>query len=76
MLFPNAKRMNLKVKVSRISDLWKRFRMSLGHEFIGKKGKAIKGLSVRILEPDASCSERDSIFYISAFRKFVLTICW
>ena len=37
MLFPNAKRTNLKVSVSPISDLWNRFRMSLGHEFIGKK---------------------------------------
>ena len=37
MLFPNEKRMNLKVLVSPILDLWKRFWMSLGHEFIGKK---------------------------------------
>ena len=44
MLFPNAKRTNLKVSVSPISDLWNRFRMSLGHEFIGKKSKAIKRL--------------------------------
>ena len=33
-----------------ISDLQKRFRTSLGHELIGKKDKATKGLSVRILE--------------------------
>ena len=45
-MLPNAKKMNLKVSISPISDLWKRLRMSLGHEFIGKKGKAIKRLSV------------------------------
>ena len=49
-MLPNAKKMNLKVSISPISDLWKRLRMSLGHEFIGKKGKVIKRLSVRILE--------------------------
>ena len=25
---------------------------------------------------EVSCSERDSIFCISAFKKAVLTICW
>ena len=39
MLLPKVKRMNLKVSVSPISDLWKRFQMSLGHEIIGKKNK-------------------------------------
>ena len=37
MLFPNPKSTNLKVSVSIISDLWKRCRMSPGHEQIGKK---------------------------------------
>ena len=37
MLFPNAKRMNLKVSMSATSDLWKRFRMSPTHEFIAKE---------------------------------------
>ena len=49
-LFPNVKRMTLKVLVLPFLDLWKRFRMSLGHEFIGKNSKAIKGVSVRILD--------------------------
>ena len=49
MLFPNAKRMNLKV-VSPISDLWKRFQMFSGDVFTADKEKTIKGLSVRILE--------------------------
>ena len=40
MLFPNAKRMNLKMSVSPISELWKRFRMSLGHEFIAKEARS------------------------------------
>ena len=43
MMLPNAKKMNLKVSISPISDLW-------NSEFIGKKGNAIKRLSVRILE--------------------------
>ena len=37
MLLPNAKRTNLKVLVSPISDLCKRCRMSPGHEKIRKK---------------------------------------
>ena len=39
MLFPNAKRTNLKVPVPPVSDLWKRCWTSLGHEHIGKKAK-------------------------------------
>ena len=39
MLLSNAKTMNLKVLMSLGSDLWKRFRMSAGHEFIGKKAR-------------------------------------
>ena len=39
MLLPNAKKMNLKVLMSPGSDLWTRFRMSAGHEFIGKKAR-------------------------------------
>ena len=66
MLFPNAKRVNLKESVSPISDLWKRFRMSLGHEFTGKKSKTIKRLSVRTLELHSSYSEKESNFCISA----------
>ena len=46
MLFPNEKSINLKVLVSPNSDLWKRYRMSPGHEFIGKKGNAFMGLCV------------------------------
>ena len=37
MLFPNEKRMNLKVLVSLILDLWKRVQMCLGHELIEKR---------------------------------------
>ena len=37
MFFPNAKRTNLKVSVSPISDLWKRCWISPGYEQIGKK---------------------------------------
>ena len=75
MLFPNAKRMNFKVPVSPISDLWKKFRMSPGHEFIGKKARPSRDLVLKLLSSEASCSQRDSIFCISAFKKVVLTIC-
>ena len=37
MLFPKAKRMNLKVSVLPVSDLWERCWMSPVHEQIGKK---------------------------------------
>ena len=40
MLFPNAKRTNLKVPVPPISDLWKRCRMFSDHEQIGKKARS------------------------------------
>ena len=43
--------------------------MSLGHEFVGKKTRPSKS-------SEASCSERESIFCISAFKKAALTICW
>ena len=64
MLFPNAKRMNLKVSVSPISDLWKRVRMTLGHEFIGKKARPSRDSVLEFWSSKASCSERDSILCI------------
>ena len=65
MLFQNAKNINLKVSVSPISDLWKRFQISLVHE---------RESVLEFWTCWASCSERDSIFCISAFKKAVLTI--
>ena len=51
--------------------------MSLGHKVIGKKGKAIEGVSIRALVLWCFMfRERDSIFCISAFRVAALTICW
>ena len=75
-MLPNAKRINLKVSVSPISDLWKRFRMSPGHEFIGKKARPSRDSVLEFWSSEALCVERDSIFCISAFKKDVLTICW
>ena len=49
--------------------------MSLGYEFIGKKAKPSKELVLEFRSSWASYSERDSTFYISAFKKAVLTIC-
>ena len=40
MLFQNAQKINLKVPVSPISDLWKRFEISLVYEFTGKKASS------------------------------------
>ena len=76
MLFQNGKTINLKVSVSTISDLWKKFQMSLGYEFIGKKAKPSRKLVLKVWSSWASCSERDSIFCISASKKAVLIICW
>ena len=50
MLLSDAKMINLKVLMLQILEFEKRFWMSLGDKFIEKKGKAIKRLSVRILE--------------------------
>ena len=50
MLLSDAKIINLKVSMLQMLEFWKRFWMSLGDKSIQKKGKAIKRLSVRILE--------------------------
>ena len=51
MLFPNTKRMNIKISVAPGLDLWKTFQMYLAHEFIGKKSQGHQGTySVIILE--------------------------
>ena len=76
MLLPNAKRINLRVSVSPISDLWKRFQMSPGHEFIGKKARSSRDFVLEFWSSEASCSEKDSISCISAFKKAVSAICW
>ena len=78
MLFrgTNTKSMNLKVSVSPIPDFWKGFRMSLGHVFIGKKARPSWDSVFQLCRSEASCSETDNIFCISAFKKAVLTICW
>ena len=47
-----------------------------GHEFIGKKARPSRDSVLELWSSEASCSERDSIFCISAFKKAVLTICW
>ena len=75
MLFENAKNINLRVSVSPISDLWKKIQISLVHEFIGEKAKPSSDSGLEFWSSWASCSERDSIFCISAFKKAVLTIC-
>ena len=76
MLLPNAKRINWKVSVSPISDLRKRFWMSPGHEFIGKKARPSRDSVLELWSSEDSCLERDSIFCISAFKKVVSAICW
>ena len=76
MLLSNTKTMNLKVSSSSILDLWKRIWMSLGREFIGKKVRPSRDSVLEFWSSKASCSERDSILCISAFKKVVLTICW
>ena len=54
VLFPNAKRTNLKVSVSPISDLWKRSRMSSGHEQIGKNAKPLRNSALEVWSAEAS----------------------
>ena len=56
MMLPNAKRMNLKVSMLPISDLWKRFRMSLGHEFIGKKARSSRDSVLEFWSSNVLCS--------------------
>ena len=52
-----------------ILDLQKRFQISLGHELIRKKDKAIKGLSVRILEFRCFMSRKRRYFLHICFQK-------
>ena len=73
ILFQNV---SVKLSMSPISDLWKRFQTSLVHEFTGKKAKPSRDSVLDLWSSWASYSERDSIFCISAFKKAVLTICW
>ena len=49
MLFLNTKRMNFKASVSPVLGLWKRFQITLGHEFIQKKARPSRD-SFRILK--------------------------
>ena len=71
-MFLNTKRMNLKVLVSTVLDLWKRFRMSFGHEFIGKKKQGHQGLSVRILENGKAELEMDARQTVNGLKCWIL----
>ena len=61
--------MNLKLSMVPVLDLQKRFRISLGHELIGKKDQAIKGLSVRILELRCFLSRKGPYFLDLCLQK-------
>ena len=64
MLVSRAKRRNLMVSVSRILNLWKRFWMSLIHEFTGKKERPSIDSLFEFCSSQTSYSERDSIVWI------------
>ena len=76
MLFPNAKRINLKVSVHQFRTYGRDFRCLLAIKLLGKKARTLRESALELWCSDASCSERDSIFCISAFRVAALTICW
>lgn len=61
MLFQNAKKYDLKVSVSPIWDLWKRFKISLVYKFIGKKAKLPRDSVLEFWSSWASYSEKNSI---------------
>ena len=50
--------------------------MAPSYEFIGKKARPSSDSVLEFQSSEASCSERDSIFYISAFKKALSAICW
>ena len=54
MLFPKAKRANLKVSVPPFSDLWKRCWMSPGHEQIRKKAMPSRDSVLEVWSTEAS----------------------
>ena len=59
------------------SDLWKRFRMSLGHASIWKKARPSRDSVLEFCSSETSSAEREIVYIcISAFKKVVLTICW
>lgn len=61
--------MDLKVLMSTILDLWKKFWVSLGHKFIRKKARPSRDSVLEFWSSDASCSKRESIFRISAMLR-------
>ena len=78
-MLPTVKRMNLKVSISPILDLWKRFRMSLS---LGLFASLSWDSVLEFWGSDTSCLQRRTVFFsinrgnISVFKKGVLTIFW
>ena len=66
----------LRLGNSPISDLWKRFRISVDHEFIKKYIRSSMDTVLEFWSSEALCTLKDNIFCISAFKKAVLTIFW
>ena len=61
--------------MSPISDLRNRFRIYLAHKFIGKKARLSRDSVLEFWSFEASCLERDTLSWIPAFKKAVLTNC-
>ena len=66
----------LRLGNSPISDLWKRFRISVDDEFIKKYIRSSMDTVLEFWSSEALCTLKDNIFCISAFKKAVLTIFW
>ena len=63
MLLPNVKRMNLKVSMTPILDLWKRFHMSLG---LG----TLASSSLVPWSSNASCLQGGTVLFVYLFTLF------
>ena len=76
MLFPNAKRTNLKVSVSPISDLWKRCQCLQAMNKLGKR-LGHQGTHSRKCGALRLHDQRGRVFFCtSAFKKAAWTMWW
>ena len=71
MLLPNAKMVNLKVSASQILDLQKRFWISSGHDFIGKKVRTSRDSALELFVRNPEIKKRNICMFVGNTRKML-----
>ena len=64
MLFPNTKRINLKVSVHQFRTYGRDFRCLLAIKLLGKKARPSRESALELWCSDASCSERERQYFL------------